>query len=71
MKKTDFSKSKVEGPGKIVQIDEIVFNFKCKILCGRSPNNKTNDLVIVEKVNHVERVFACIIRIQSSRKPCE
>ncbi|KCZ78675.1 hypothetical protein H311_00289, partial [Anncaliia algerae PRA109] len=33
--KTDFETCKLGGPGKIVQIDETMLNFKCKSHRGR------------------------------------
>ncbi len=44
----DFSNSKLGGDGFVVQVDETMMNFKCKSHCGRSPDNRTDALYIVE-----------------------
>ncbi|KAM0674204.1 hypothetical protein GVAV_002278 [Gurleya vavrai] len=45
---SDFSSEKLGGPNRIVQINETMLNFKCKSHRGRSPENKTDALCIVE-----------------------
>ncbi|MGL5706893.1 MAG: transposase, partial [Aeromonas sp.] len=57
----DFSNNKLGGPGRIVQIDETMLNFKCKSHRGRSPNNRTDALCVVEVSSGIQRVFATII----------
>lgn len=57
----EFSRNKLGGFGKVVQIDETMLNYKCKSHRGRSPTNRSDALVIVEKVQQVTRIFACII----------
>jgi transposase-like protein len=49
---------KLGGPGTIVQIDETMMNFKCKSHRGRSPNNRTDCLCIVECAPTITRVWA-------------
>lgn len=56
-----FENDKLGGPGKIINIDETMLNYKCKSHRGRSPDNKTDALVIVECVPHVVRVLAKVI----------
>ncbi len=59
---TDFSTNKMGVLGKVIQADETILNFKCKSQRGRSPDNRTDALVIVEVNNRfVVRVFARII----------
>ncbi|KCZ81208.1 hypothetical protein H312_01354 [Anncaliia algerae PRA339] len=58
---TDFSNNKLGGPGKIVQIDETMLNYKCKSHRGRSPENKTDSLCIVEVSDKILRAYATII----------
>ncbi|KCZ80992.1 hypothetical protein H312_01597 [Anncaliia algerae PRA339] len=58
---TDFFENKLGGPGCIVQIDETMLNFKCKSHRGRSPENRTDSLCIVEYNGNIKRVFAQII----------
>ncbi|KAM0684970.1 hypothetical protein COBT_003821, partial [Conglomerata obtusa] len=41
MPEPNFINNKLGGPGHIVQIDEIMMNYKCKSHRGRSPGNKT------------------------------
>ncbi|KAG0419258.1 hypothetical protein DMUE_6377, partial [Dictyocoela muelleri] len=57
----DFSNNKLGGPGRIVQIDETMLNFKCKSHRGRPPGNKTDALCIIEINNKITRVFATVI----------
>lgn len=52
---------KLGGPGTVVQIDETMLNFKCKSHRGRSPENRTDALVIVECSPHISRVWAEVI----------
>lgn len=58
---TNFMNDKLGGIGKIVQVDETMLNFKCKSHRGRSPNNRTDALCIVEVNNGISRAFAQII----------
>jgi len=46
------------GPGRIVQVDETMLNFKVKSHRGRSSTNHTDALCIVEVRNGIERVYA-------------
>ncbi|KAM0684937.1 hypothetical protein COBT_003854, partial [Conglomerata obtusa] len=57
----DFSASKLGGPGKIVQVDETMLNYKAKSHRGRSSFNKTDSLCIAEIDTKTTRVFATII----------
>ncbi|KCZ79109.1 hypothetical protein H312_03508, partial [Anncaliia algerae PRA339] len=50
----------------IVQIDETMLNYKCKSHRGRSPQNKTDALCIVEVGNQITRAFATIIENKKS-----
>jgi hypothetical protein len=61
MKPPDYLTNKLGGPGLIVQIDEKMLNYKCKSHRGRSPTNRTDAICIVEKNQHILRVFAQII----------
>lgn len=61
MPKTDFSNSKLGGPGLVVQIDETMLNFKCKSHRGRSPHNRTDSICMVEVSSSILRAFACVI----------
>lgn len=61
MERTDFSMNKLGGPGKIVQADETMLNYKCKSHRGRSAENKTDALCIVEVGDHVERAYVTCI----------
>ncbi|KCZ78048.1 hypothetical protein H311_00932 [Anncaliia algerae PRA109] len=58
---TDFSLNKLGGPGVVVQIDETMLNFKSKSHRGRSPNNRTDALCIVECSNGIRKAFATCI----------
>jgi hypothetical protein len=49
------------GPGLIVQIDETMLNYKCKSLRGRSPENHTDALCIVEVGEKIQKVWIEII----------
>ena len=62
----NFNRNKLSGPGKIVQIDETMLNFKSKSHRGRSPANKTDALCIIEFSNSIERVFATCIENKSA-----
>lgn len=62
MPATDFSVDKLGGPGLIVEVDETMLNFKCKSHRGRTANNRTDALCIVETNVGRKRVFACIIQ---------
>lgn len=57
----NFVNNKLGGFGKIVQIDETMLNYKCKSHRGRSSENKTDALCIVEVGINIIRVFACTI----------
>lgn len=57
----DYSNNKLGGPGKIIQVDETMLNYKCKSHRGRSPSNKTDSLCIVEFCGHITRCYAKII----------
>lgn len=56
-----FENNKLGGPNIVVQIDETMLNYKCKSHRGRSPNNKTDAICIIEFSDKIERVFACVI----------
>lgn len=58
----DFQDNKLGGPGYIVQVDETMLNYKCKSHRGRSPNNKTNAICIIEFKDEIRRVFAKVIQ---------
>lgn len=51
----------MRGPGKTVQIDESMLNYKCKSHRGRSSTNRTDALCIVEANQKIDRVFAKFI----------
>lgn len=57
----DFSSDKLGGPGCIVQVDETMLNYKCKNHRGRSPQNDTDALCIVEFKENITRAFATVI----------
>ena len=57
----DFREDKFGGCGTVVQIDETMLNYKCKSHRGRSPENRTDSLCIVECRNSITKAFACII----------
>jgi transposase-like protein len=57
----NFSESKLGGPGKVVQIDETMINYKVKSHRGRASSNRTDSLCIVEFDQHITRAFACCI----------
>ena len=57
----NFSNNKLGGPGKIVQVDETMLNFKTKSQKERSSENKCDSISIVEFDTHITRAFACII----------
>ena len=59
--KPDFSERKLGGPGKNVQIDETMLNYKCKSHRGRSPTNKTDALCIIETDCVDKNAYACIL----------
>lgn len=48
MSETDFSENKSKGPGKTVQINETILNYKYKSHRGISLTNRTEALCIVE-----------------------
>ncbi|KCZ76524.1 hypothetical protein H311_02473 [Anncaliia algerae PRA109] len=58
---TDYSNNILGGPGMIVQIDESMLNFKAKSHRGRSPDNKTDCISIVECTNEIVRAYPKII----------
>lgn len=62
----DFSNSKLGGPGRRVEIDETMLNFKAKSHRGRSPLNRSDALCIVEVGYKILRVFACVIPDKSA-----
>lgn len=64
---TDFSSDKLGGPGKVVQIDETMLNYKCKSHRGRSPENRTDVLCIVECTDRIKRVYATCIENKSAQ----
>ncbi|KAG0439310.1 hypothetical protein DMUE_2518 [Dictyocoela muelleri] len=57
----DFSENKFRGEVRIVQIDETMLNFKVKSHRGRSPQNRTDELAIIEYDEGIKCVFACTI----------
>lgn len=57
----DFSQNKLGGLGKIVQIDETMMNYKCKSHRGRSSENRTDSLCMVETDGKITRAFAVVI----------
>ncbi|KCZ81071.1 hypothetical protein H312_01495 [Anncaliia algerae PRA339] len=61
MPEVDLSANKHGGTGFIVQIDETMLNYKYKGLRGRSPENKTDALYIVEFKDKITRVFIKIL----------
>lgn len=62
----NFENAKLGGPGRRVEIDETMLNFKAKSHRGRSPLNKSDALCIVEVGNRIMRAFACIIPDKSA-----
>ncbi|KCZ73981.1 hypothetical protein H311_05058, partial [Anncaliia algerae PRA109] len=58
---TGFSANKLGGPLNIVQIDEMMLNFKVKSHRGRAPSNKTDALCIIELNSFRNRAFATIL----------
>ncbi|KAG0437035.1 hypothetical protein DMUE_3914, partial [Dictyocoela muelleri] len=54
----DFSMNKLGGANRIVQIDETMLNYKCKSHRGRSPENRTDALCIIEVGSRILRAFA-------------
>jgi hypothetical protein len=46
--KPDFNNDKLCGPVCTVQVDETILNYKCKSHRGRSHENMTDALCIVE-----------------------
>lgn len=61
IKSPDFVNDKMGGLDVIVQVDETMLNYKCKSHRGRSPDNRTDALCIVEVKNGITRAFACTI----------
>ncbi|KAG0428057.1 hypothetical protein DMUE_5844, partial [Dictyocoela muelleri] len=57
----DLSSNKMSVICKIIQVDETMLNYKVKSHRGRSPENKTDALCIIEYENEIKRVFACVI----------
>ncbi|KAG0441771.1 hypothetical protein DMUE_0806 [Dictyocoela muelleri] len=57
----DFSSNKIEGIGKIIQVDETMLNYKVKSHRDRALENKTDALCIIEYENEIKKVFACVI----------
>ncbi|KCZ76670.1 hypothetical protein H311_02327 [Anncaliia algerae PRA109] len=57
----DFSDNKLGGPKQIIQIDETMLNFRCKSHRGRSPQNRTDALCIIEYDGKITRAFAKVI----------
>lgn len=57
----NFEVNKLGGPGKTIQIDETMLNYKCKSHRGRSSTNQTDCLCIVELGPNLKRVFAKVI----------
>jgi transposase-like protein len=49
------------GPGLVVQIDETMLNYKCKSHRGRSLDNRTDALFIVEVGTKIQKIYAEII----------
>jgi hypothetical protein len=44
----NFINSKLGGPGRRIEIDETMLNFKCKSHRGRSPSNHSDAICIIE-----------------------
>lgn len=64
----DWSENKLGIQGSIVQGDETMGNYKCKSHRGRSPNNRTDFLTLVEVINgHITRGYAKIIPDKSAK----
>ena len=63
---TDFSGDKFSGPGRCVQIDETMLNYKCKSHRGRSATNRTDALCIIEFSDKITRVIASCIENKSA-----
>ncbi|KAG0442702.1 hypothetical protein DMUE_0074 [Dictyocoela muelleri] len=57
----DFSSNKMDGMGKIIQVDVTMVNYKVKSNRGRAPENKTDALCLIEYENEIKMVFACVI----------
>jgi len=57
----DFSDYKLGGPGVIIQVDETLLSYECKIHRGRPAHNKTDCVCIVEVGNGIERAYATVI----------
>lgn len=43
-----------------------MFNYKCKVHSGRSPNNKTDALCFFEVRNKITKVYARVIKNKES-----
>ncbi|KCZ78295.1 hypothetical protein H311_00674 [Anncaliia algerae PRA109] len=56
----DHTMVKFRGLGFAMQVDETMLNFKCKFHRGRSANNKSDALCIVEVGSHITRAFATV-----------
>ncbi|KAG0442783.1 hypothetical protein DMUE_0007 [Dictyocoela muelleri] len=56
----NFLNNKMGGPGRLIQIDETMLNFKAKSHRCRSPSNRTFAICIVETSNNIIKAFAKI-----------
>lgn len=61
MSEPDFIEDRLGGPGKNVQVDETMMNYKCKSHRGRSPLNRTDSICIIEYERCIVRAFAAVI----------
>lgn len=61
MPEPNFVDNKLGDIDIVVQVDETMLNCSCKSHRGRSPDNRTDALVIVEVRSSVSRVFAKVI----------
>jgi transposase-like protein len=61
MKTQNFRNNKLGSGSKLVQFDKKMLKYKCKSHRGRSPENRTDSLSIIEFDGGITRCFACII----------
>ena len=64
----NFSANKLIGPGKNVQVDETMINYKVRSYSGRSPDKRTDALYILDVANGIARVYAYVIRFKRAKQ---